>query len=278
MASSPIASATKSLINDSPVAANKTVWHEIRAAWRLFRLGLHLLKGLAIVALIFPRIDSARRQAHKHRWSRKLLHTVGVRPGQIEKLPHGPALIVSNHISWLDIFVLNALTHTHFVCKDDVRSWPVIGWLVEHTETVFIERGSRTAAARTARTIAERLERNERVVVFPEGTTTDGTQLLPFRPALFQPAIDSEAAVLPVALRYLDRHGHPSFAPAYDGDITFWQCLRAIVLADEVQTHVEFLAPLSAKADRRNLAANAEAIIAMQLGFVAISEPYEEAA
>lgn len=239
---------------------------EIRAAWRLARLALLLLKGMLILRLLFPRWRSAKRRLVKQAWSRQLARVLGVRlPPECLDLPPG-ALIVSNHVSWLDIYVINAVTETHFVCKDEVRDWPLIGWLVEHAETVFIARGSRTAAARTARTIAARLAADERVAVFPEGTTSSGTVLLPFRSALFQAAVDAQVPVLPVALRYRDAQGRLSSAPAYAGDTTFWACLRAIVLASGLRAELEFLPPLPAGLDRRELASRAEQALGCALG------------
>ncbi|MEN9490636.1 MAG: hypothetical protein RJA63_1085 [Pseudomonadota bacterium] len=239
---------------------------EIRAAWRLARLALLLLKGFLILRLLFPHWSSAKRRLVKQAWSRQLAQVLGVRlPAECLDLPPG-ALIVSNHVSWLDIYVINAVTETHFVCKDEVRDWPLIGWLVEHAETVFIARGSRTAAARTARTIAARLAAGERVAVFPEGTTSSGTVLLPFRSALFQAAVEADVPVLPVALRYRDAQGKPSSAPAYAGDTTFWDCLRAITLSTGLRAELEFLPPLPAGLDRRELASRAEHDLACALG------------
>lgn len=239
---------------------------ECRAAWRLLRLAAHLARGLYMVRWRFPHWDEARRRAVKLAWSRRLLCCLGVRQdGARAGLP--PAcLIVSNHVSWLDIFVINAMTETHFVCKDEVRHWPVIGWLVAQSGTVFIERGSRAAAARTAQTLVATLGRGERVVVFPEGTTTDGHALLPFKSALFQSAVDAGVPVAPAALRYLDRDGHPSRAPAYDGDITFWECLRNIARAEGLCVEVSLLPLLPTGLERRELAETSWQRIADGLG------------
>ncbi|WP_018604771.1 lysophospholipid acyltransferase family protein [Uliginosibacterium gangwonense] len=235
--------------------------------------------GLLAVRLLFPRWSSAQRQAIKHRWARKLVSGLGVRlPEHVDDIPTR-ALIVSNHVSWLDIYVINALAPTHFVSKDDVRSWPVIGWLVEHTDTLFLERGSRLAAARTAQSIAERLRGNERVTVFPEGTTTLGDTLLPFRPALFQAGIDAAAEVQPVALRYVDQSGQTASAPVYAGETTFWECLRAIVLSSGLHVELSILPAIpSAQADRRDLARQSQAAIANALGLLALhAENYDTA-
>lgn len=243
---------------------------ELRAAFRLARVGLHLLWGAATVAVVYPWIDARFRRALKRRWSRQLLDTLGIRlKVGAGKTALSPGLVVCNHISWLDIYVINALAPAAFVAKDDVRSWPLIGWLCTHTETIFLERGSRAAAQRTRGTMLDKLRAGAHVAVFPEGTTTGGERVLPFHAALFQSAIDAGVPVVPLALRYADRQGNPSRAPAYDGDLTLWQCLRAIVRADGVVADLRVLAPLeSASDDRRHLSARCQHAIAYHLGHV----------
>lgn len=176
-------------------------------------------------------------------------------------------LLVANHVSWLDIYVINALVPAAFVAKDDVRSWPLIGWLCANTETIFLARGSRAAAQDACQRIGAELRAGTPVAVFPEGTTTGGERLLPFHGALFQGAIDAGAPVVPLALRYLDARGMPSRAPAYDGDITLWESLRAIARADGLTARLRVLAPVpSANLDRRHLAARCHRSIACHLG------------
>ncbi|MBU0752144.1 MAG: 1-acyl-sn-glycerol-3-phosphate acyltransferase [Gammaproteobacteria bacterium] len=233
----------------------------VRAAARLSRLALHLLLGIISVALAYPRAGTPRRLQLKQRWSRQLLRCIGVELHVSGAMPDG--LIVANHISFLDIFAINAVAPVAFVSKDEVRHWPLIGWLASRTDTVFLERGSRAAAQRARNGLVEQLRSGGRVAVFPEGTTSRGDGILPFHGALFQAAIDAGAAVTPVALRYLGRDGRCSDAPAYVDAVTLWQCLRAIVHADGLAAHVEVLAPLSSTAvDRRHLAAHAHRIIA----------------
>jgi 1-acyl-sn-glycerol-3-phosphate acyltransferase len=180
-------------------------------------------------------------------------------------LPRG--LVVCNHISWLDIYVINALAPAAFVAKDDVRHWPLIGWLCANTDTIFLERGSRAAAQRTRESMVERLRAGIHVAVFPEGTTSGGERLLPFHAALFQSAIDAGVPVVPLALRYADGAGNPCRAPAYDGDITLWQCLRAIARADGLKAELRILEPLAVAAgERRALAARCHEAIAWHMG------------
>ncbi|KAF7599594.1 MAG: 1-acyl-sn-glycerol-3-phosphate acyltransferase [Candidatus Dactylopiibacterium carminicum] len=247
---------------------------EIRAFCRLIGVFTLIGGGLLTARLLFPCWTPARCWRVKQGWARLLLHVLGVRlRAPATPLP-AAALIVSNHTSWLDVFVINAVTPTHFVCKYDVRDWPLIGALVSLTGTLYIARGSRAAAARSAGAIAARLGGGDRVAVFPEGTTTHGERLLPFRPALFQAAVDAGVPVQPMALRYEDAQGRPSLAPAYDGEISFWQCLCAIARASGLQARLTFLEPLAPNADRRILAQQAETQIAAELGLVRPLEEY----
>jgi len=217
------------------------------------------------VAVVFPFVPRPARLALKARWSRQLFDALGVRLRRTG-VPIDGGLFVANHISWLDIFAINACAPTAFVSKDDVRNWPVIGWLSANTETLFLERGSRSAAVRTKQQLIERLRRRHRVGVFPEGTTGDGSGVLPFHGALFQSAIDAGVRVAPVAIRYTDAQGCRSTAPAYVGETTFWQCFRAIVFASGITAHASFLPTLDAGAcDRRHLAHRAHGAIAHAL-------------
>jgi 1-acyl-sn-glycerol-3-phosphate acyltransferase len=150
-----------------------------------------------------------------------------------------------------------------------VKAWPAIGALVEHTGTLFIERGNRAAAARSAQAMAERLRAGERVAVFPEGTSTAGTHMLPFRAALFEAAIEAAAPVQALALRYVDEaSGHTSLAPAYHSEISFGQSMLSIVRGPSFCARLQMLEPLSAAADRRALALQSESAIASALGFL----------
>jgi 1-acyl-sn-glycerol-3-phosphate acyltransferase len=242
---------------------------EVRAAFRLARVGLHLLWGAATVSVVYPWIDARFRRALKRRWSRQLLEALGIRlkPGAGGTALPARGLVVCNHISWLDIYVINALTPAAFVSKDDVKSWPLIGWLCAHTETIFLERGSRAAAQRTRETMIGHLQAGVHVAVFPEGTTTRGDRVLPFHAALFQSAIDAEAPVIPLALRYADRHGNPSRAPAYDGDITLWQCLRTIARTGGLTADLRVLETIdTASSNRRELSLHCREAIAWHLG------------
>lgn len=236
-----------------------------RAAFRLARTALHLLSGLTTVAIAFPLLPDRLRLALKARWSRQLLDVLGVRL-QSTGTPLAGGLFVANHISWLDIYALNALAPTTFVAKDEVRHWPVIGWFSSRAGTLFIERGSRSAAQRTREHLIDELRRGSRVGVFPEGTTSFGNHVQPFHGALFQSAIDAGTCVVPVMLRYTNAHGQPTTVPAYVGETTFGECLRNIVTASGLTVHVSFLPAIdSVGVDRRHLAHHSHQVIAQAL-------------
>jgi 1-acyl-sn-glycerol-3-phosphate acyltransferase len=219
---------------------------------------LHLLLGL-LLALIYPRLPQQAKRRILQDWSAKLLRILNVRielaDNQHLRASHN-ALIVCNHISWLDIFVLNAVVPMRFVAKAEVRHWPVLGWLCARAETLFIERGKARAAARINANMIELLQRGEILAVFPEGTTTDGSQLAHFHSSLIQPAIDAAGNIQPLALRYLDDQGAPSLLPAYVGEMSFVSSLRNILGARRLHVRLTCLAPLDARlGDRRVLTA-----------------------
>lgn len=237
----------------------------IRTATRLARTGLHLLWALATAACAFPFLPLAWRRALKARWSRQLLAVLGVRLS-VSGPPTGGGLLVANHVSWLDIYAINALVPTAFVAKDDVRAWPLIGWLSVQAETIFMRRGNRSAAMRTKAQLVAGLRAGGCIGVFPEGTTSAGASVLPFHSALFQSVIDARSQVMPVAVRYTDKAGGLSAAPVYIGETSLWQCLRAIADEEGLAVHLAFLPPLDCdSSDRRQIADSAQRAIAASL-------------
>jgi 1-acyl-sn-glycerol-3-phosphate acyltransferase len=241
------------------------------ALLRLACVGLHLLYGAMQVALVFPWLSNQHRRQRKKRWSQQLLSWLGIRIHSEQPLPDLANLVVSNHVSFVDIFVINALAPAAFVCKDDVARWPLIGWLCRNTETVFMARGSRAAAHRTHLHMVSRLAAGERIAVFPEGTTTNGEQVLPFHAALFQSAIDAGVSVSCVALSYHDAQGQPSSAAAYIDNISLLQCLHRIASAGPLEVRVKTLAPLRGLHDRRHLAKHAHQHIDQALSGLRLS-------
>jgi len=241
---------------------------KIRLAWRLARLVLHLLQGLATCALVFPWAGAPLRERLVQRWSARLLGICRVeleRGGEGRPLQH--ALIVSNHISWLDIFVINSLHPCRFVAKAEIRAWPVLGWLVAQAGTVFIARGNRRDLRHIFKGLVDVLAQHQRVAFFPEGTTASQGSLLPFHANLFEAAIDARVPVQPVALSYLDASGDWHPAVDYTGETTFVDSILRILGGEPVRARLACLAPIETQgAHRRELARAAHGAIGAALG------------
>lgn len=237
-------------------------------ASRLLRVALHVLHGMAVVALRFPWLDAARRQQRIGWWSRGLLRAIGVRLVIDGDFRAGANLLVANHISWLDIAAVHAVCpRARFVSKADVRHWPLLGWLIAAVGTLFIERERKRDALRVVHQIAEALKSGQTVAVFPEGTTGDGRALLPFHANLLQAAIAAEAPVQPVALRYTEPGLGWSPAVSWLGATTLVHSVWAIACARGVQVRVSALpARGSVHADRRALAQRLQDDIEEALG------------
>lgn len=237
-------------------------------ACRALRVALHLVQGLATTTLLFPRASAARRREHIRRWSAKLLALLAIEPrvdGDIVA-EGGNVVFVANHVSWLDIFVLDAHVPARFIAKSELAHWPLIGRLIRDTGTIFLERARKADMMRVNAVASDALSRGDFLAVFPEGTTTDGTTLLKFHGSLLQPVIDSGGRVQPIALRYTYADGAHSLAPEYAGDTTFacsfWRMCGARAHVVEITAHP----PVGATGrSRRELAAMAEQAISRAL-------------
>jgi 1-acyl-sn-glycerol-3-phosphate acyltransferase len=220
------------------------------------RVALHIGYGL-MLAIAYPWFGLAVRRRILQSWSAGLLDIFNVRIEIAEGDPlldQRPGLIVTNHISWLDVFVLNAVVPMRFVAKSEVRRWPVIGWLCARAQTLFIERGKARSAARINVQLVELLQRGECLAVFPEGTTTDGLKVGHFHSSLLQPAIDAGALVHPIAIRYQDSLGAHSLASAYIDEMSFGASMWNILSTAELHVQLVATPPLDASGtDRRNL-------------------------
>lgn len=236
--------------------------------YRLARLVCHLVYGCYCVGVLFPFYSWPRRFAAIKRWSRGILHIVRLRLTVRGSLPAGavPTLIVSNHVSWLDMWVVNSVVPVRFVSKADVRRWPVLGFLVTRAGTIFIERSKRHDTARTNRTMVEALLRREHVAIFPEGTTTDGTEVKPFHASLFQPALGAGARVVVLSLRYVNRDGSTNLNASYAGERSLWQSVQLILAHRSLRAELCFAGTIDVSGKtRRDIAHEAEGITAAAL-------------
>lgn len=231
----------------------------VRLALRLLQVLVHLLRGLIICALAFPWMGREQRLACAGRWSAQLL---GIFRVSVELAPGGiPAmqgLWVANHVSWLDVFVINAMFPARFVAKSEVRRWPLVGILSTHAGTIFVERANRRGLKVTVATVAAALAEGERIVVFPEGTSAAQDAMQPFRANLFEAAVAARAIVQPVAIRYLDPDGHLHGAVEYIGDTSLAESILALLSGKPIRAHLTVMASLpSCGRNRHELAQRA---------------------
>lgn len=226
----------------------------LKACAKLARALRHILIGFVTILLVFPRISQQQREKRIQAWSLKMLECIAVKlvvRGQ--PVSTGPMLLMANHISWLDITSLHAARFCRLVSKADIKKWPVIGTLAVGVGTLFIERESRRDAMRVVHHMAERLRAGDVIGVFPEGTTSDGTSLLPFHANLFQSAIEANVAVQPVALQFMDwRTGQRSAAPCYVGDDTLAESVWRTLCSSNIAVVITYGSPQYAEGrDRR---------------------------
>lgn len=236
---------------------------------RVTRFALHLARGLAIAAFLFPLQSPERRKREIEHWSLELLHTLNVRlflHGSPPPYHVRPLMLVANHVSWLDIFALDAVLPARFVAKSEVRAWPLVGWLCMRAGTIFIQRARRHDTARINEVVAERLLEGDVFAVFPEGTTTNGSTVLKFHASLLEPALTAGAVVQPIAIWYDRSDGSLCTEAAYDGGKSVWQTLMGITSQHEVLAHVWFLEPIAPGGrHRRDIAQEAHQAIVRTL-------------
>jgi 1-acyl-sn-glycerol-3-phosphate acyltransferase len=223
---------------------SRRAWREARAWLRVARVAVHLAGGLATVLALFPLLAHEARAAAARRWSGALLEILGVRLQRGGAPVARGALLVANHVSWLDVLVVNTICPATFVSKQEIGSWPLVGVLLARTGTILLRRGCGRAARKAVNEIGALLGAGRAVAIFPEGTTSDGASVLPFRPALFQAAVERQRMVLPLALSYHGARGEPCSAAEFVGDTSLWQSLRRISLAPAIVASVTVLPAL----------------------------------
>jgi 1-acyl-sn-glycerol-3-phosphate acyltransferase len=213
----------------------------MRVFFKLLRGIWHVMVGWFTIYFRFPQLNPAQREARVQVWATQLLRIWGIAL-EVRGQPviSGPTLLVSNHISWLDIVVIHATRHCRFVSKSELREWPLIGTLATGAGTLYIERENRKDAKRMVNEMAQALKAGDVLAVFPEGTTGDGMGLLPFHANLIQSAIDVDAPIQPLALQFVDTQTKDiSMAARFVGEDTLvgsiWRTLNAHHLKAVVQ-------------------------------------------
>lgn len=222
--------------------------HPIVMGARALRLSLHLATGSALAAFFAPFCSLPRKKTLIQWWCAKLVTILNIKvsiSGDGDT-PSSSAstLFVANHISWVDIFALMSHVPLRFIAKSDIEDWPVLGFLAKQGNVIFIERGKRQEAKRMNAVLREFLQLGENLCYFPEGTTTDGTTMLPFKGSLLQAAMDVEATIQPVAIFYPLHNREANIAMSYSGETTMTESLKNILSQRAPIVELHFFSPL----------------------------------
>lgn len=227
------------------------------------RLIIHILGALIQIPVLLMVMPSRRHQMIQS-WAQRLLFILKVKlevEYAEENLFNEPALWVSNHISWLDIHVINAASPVTFVAKAEVASWPIFGFLARAIDTIFIQRQRITDLRRVLNEMTKRLSQGRAVCIFPEGTSSDGRQVLPFKSNLFQAAVNAKVSVLPIVIQY-QMDGRLTTHTAFIGDMGLVESIRLIMNHPGITARLRFLKRINPHEDRQALMQTAhEAIV-----------------
>ena len=243
--------------------------------FRICRIISYTLLGLLIAALVFPLAAKPLRLRLIQWWSGRLLAAFNLHIVQLGTPPDrtiSNTMFVANHISWADIHALNSLMPLRFIAKSEIRSWPVLGYLASKANVFFIDREKRQHAARTVKMAATSLLNGDNLCLFPEGTTTDGSELRPFKSSLIEAAIAAKAILWPVAIRYPNDNGGINTDVAYAGETTLIESIQQVLKLKSSVIELHFLAPIDISTldvkslDRRHLTLHVQTLIQQQLG------------
>jgi 1-acyl-sn-glycerol-3-phosphate acyltransferase len=264
-------------INFPALTTNTITTSAITKYFRVGRIFLHTLLGVLIASTALPIVSKSFRLRIIHWWCRRLLAAFNVRvvchgyiPGKNQGMSN--ALFIANHISWVDIHALNSIVPLRFIAKSEIKSWPVFGYLVSKANTLFIERGKRHHAARIVHIVAESLQAGDNLCLFPEGTTTDGTEIKPFKSSLIQAALLAKATIYPVAIRYPRPDNSANTEMAYAGETTMLESMQLVLQQKYPVIELHFLAPIPTidlvlkEVDRRVLMLQIQHLITGKLG------------
>lgn len=236
----------------------------------MVRIILHTLIGLLIASIIFPVISPALKAKLIQWWCAGLLAAFSIqvkKTGDYPVNPHAPrnVMVVANHISWSDIHALNSVIPLRFIAKSEIKNWPVFGFLVSKANTLFIDRSKRKDAKRTIDIASISLKGGDNLCFFPEGTTTDGSEIKPFKSSLIQAAIDAKSVILPVVIQYPNADGTANTNIAYAGETTLAESMGNMLLQKSPLIVLHFLPPITpigyADMDRRVLTLHIERAI-----------------
>lgn len=225
--------------------------------FRTCRMVLHTLYGVFVAGIILPRLDPQQRNRAISRWSASLLDLLNIRvvaEGVVPQQVLSNTMFIANHISWVDIHALNSIHTSRFIAKSEIRQWPVFGFFATSVNTLFIDREKRHEAGKIVDTTRKALQAGDCICFFPEGTTTDGTEVKPFKGSLLQAAIEAKSEVRPFSIHYPDVEEGINTEMSYWGEMSLIESMRNVIRQKQATVVLRFADPINAADyDRRNL-------------------------
>ena len=229
---------------------------------------IHVVSAV-LQLMFFIFLDQQQRMYLVQCWARRLLTIL-----KIQVIVHGDLqmlhsqtgyLMVANHISWLDIHVINSLKPMIFVAKSDVAQWPIFGWIAQKIGTIFIRRDKLSDLKRVIQLIQSKIHQRQAICIFPEGTSSDGRQVLEFRSNLFEVVSHTPHQIIPLAIQYQE-DGMYSDRAAFIGDMGLIDSIRRVMQSNSLVADVYLAPPIDADKSRQELAIlSREAVLASKL-------------
>ncbi len=246
--------------------------------FRFVSLIIHFISGL-LQSFIYPHLNHRTQHRMAKKWAQRFLRILNIQlhyQGALPRDDQARVILVANHISWLDVIAILAVCPVRFVAKSEILSWPIIGKLSDNAGTIFIAREKRNDTLKINQILSKLLMAGDRIAIFPEGTTSDGTHLLHFHASLLQFAVASKGLVCPVAIQYRDSMNQATTVTAYV-DVTITQSLQLILQQPSCHVELTFLVPLHGEEkNRRELARLTEQAISHQLALPVVRKGLEK--
>jgi 1-acyl-sn-glycerol-3-phosphate acyltransferase len=228
-----------------------------RAIWRAIAVGFCSIYALVEFAFTIPLVARTGRLRARaewlHRWSSLASRVVGIRIRTRGEMPRS-GLLVSNHLSYLDVIVLSSIGPCIFVAKRDIAAWPLFGWLTRAAGAIFVDRERKLTAVSTLDRMREAIDRGLLVVLFPEGTSSDGATVLPFKSALLEPAVQLTCPIAAAAIDYSLDQGSVADEVCYWRDMTLVPHLLNLFSKREIHATCAFSLPKIRAGDRKEIA------------------------
>lgn len=246
----------------------------ITYCWRSLVLLLHILFGVFCATFVLPLSSKGNKHRLIRWWCARVLHILNVEVITSGTVPDSTGhakgqMYIANHISWVDILALMSVVSIRFIAKSEIRSWPVFGYLASCANVLFIDRSKRQEAKRMQDISVQCLNNGEQLCFFPEGTTTDGTHILPFKGSIIQAAIDAQAFLQPVGIFYPNPDHSANIDMAFAGETTMVESMSTILQRKASVVTLHYFEPIDLKQhpeiDRRALTQQAHTAIKTKL-------------